>query len=510
MATIADVTLTHAIDPRTGRRIGPGVEETTPAKLEKMLQEAAGAAPYLADRRPRERAVMLRGLADALHSQRDHLVELASTETGLGVERLSGELDRARRQMCYLAEVAQEGGIFEIAIDGAVASPLMPRPEMRRWMVPLGPVLVYAASNFPFAFGIFGGDSASALAAGAPVVVKADPAEPQLSQALAALADEACYRMGVPVGTVSVIFGEEQGISALRDPRIKACGFTGSTAAGRLLSEVAAGRPDPIPFFGELGSINPVIALPGAVAARGAAIIEAFYASFTQSAGQLCTKPGLLFLPRDHRLDEHLATISELPPAPLLSSKIAVSLADGLAAIHATDGVALVGSGRPVPDHGTWATPTLFQASAEDLRREPGVLQEELFGPVALIIQYDDVPDLLDTLDHLQGSLTGTVHAEPSDAGVARQVVRALAARVGRVVYNGWPTGVPVGWATTHGGPWPSSTSAASTAIGAGSVRRWLRPVTYQDAPEELLPEALTDRNPWHLPRRVNGRVLEP
>jgi len=490
-------------DPRTGEPVGDGVAETTAEQVESVLAGAAAAFPAFRSTPPGVRAQFLTLLADRLDAAAGELVPLAVAESGLPVPRLTGEVARTSAQLRLFAQVITEGDYLEAIIEEADPGATPPRPPLRRWLEPVGPVLVYAASNFPFAFSVLGGDTASALAAGAPVVVKAHGSHPALSAATAELAARAVADAGLPAGVFGIVFGDQQGVQALRDRRIKASGFTGSTAGGRFLFDVAAARPDPIPFFGELGSINPAVVTPAAVAARPEDLVSGFVGSFTLGTGQFCTKPGLLFLPAGHGLGPALSAAVEAAAAgPLLNARIAGQLEKGLAGLAEHPGVSETATGEQAPAQGSWASPRLFTTTTAELRADPDGLTAEHFGPAALIVEYTDPADLFAALGAVEGSLTASVQAEPGDDFPLPELLEVLGERAGRVVYNGWPTGVAVSWAMNHGGPWPSTTNSAHTSVGATAIRRWLRPVSFQSVPEELLPPALQDANPWGIPQR--------
>jgi NADP-dependent aldehyde dehydrogenase len=490
-------------DPRTGEPVGDGVAETTAASLESLLAAASAAFPIFRSTPPAVRADFLTLLADRLDEAIPELVPLAVAESGLPLARLNGEVARTSAQLRLFARVVSEGDYLEAIIEEADPGATPPRPPLRRWLEPVGPVLVYAASNFPFAFSVLGGDTASALAAGAPVLVKAHGSHPALSAATARLASRAAADAGLPPGVFGIVFGDEQGVRALSDPRIKAAGFTGSTAGGRFLHGVATSRPEPIPFFGELGSINPTVVTPAAVAARADDLVSGFVGSFTLGTGQFCTKPGLLFLPAGHDLGPALReAVSAAAPGPMLNARIADQFAKGLSDLAAHPGVTATAAGAPAREEGSWASPRLFTTTTAALRDDPEGLTAEHFGPAALIVEYTGPDDLLATLTAVEGSLTATVHAEPGDDFPLPRLLEVLGDRAGRIIYNGWPTGVAVSFAMNHGGPWPSTTNSAHTSVGATSIRRWLRPVSYQSVPEELLPPALRTANPWKIPQR--------
>jgi NADP-dependent aldehyde dehydrogenase len=502
------VTSVQGVDPRTGRPIGDPIPVTTAAELDGLLAAADSAAEQLTVSEPRRRAELLRALADALDGAAAHLVPLAMAESGLPEGRLVGEVARTSGQLRMFAEVALDGAYLEITLDRADPAAVPPRPDLRRWREPLGPVLVFAASNFPFAFSVLGGDTASALAAGCPVLVKAHGAHPATSVAVADLARRVVAEQGLPAGVFGLVVGDDAGLAALRDPRIAAAGFTGSTSGGRFLADVAAHRPRPIPFFGELGSINPVVVTPAAVKARGDAIAQQFVASMTLGTGQFCTKPGLLFLPADHDLSDALvAAAAEVAAAPLLNARIRDQLHAGLDQLANHPDVRPLTDARTGPEGGAWAAPQIFVTSATALRSDPKPLAEEYFGPNAVVVEYADEADLLAALNVIDGSLTATVHLEDSDIASGGALVDCMRRRAGRVIVNGWPTGVAVAWSMHHGGPPPATTDPAYTSVGAAAIHRWVRPICYQDVPEQLLPEPLRDDNPWRVPRRIDGKL---
>jgi NADP-dependent aldehyde dehydrogenase len=504
-------TAVQGVDPRSGEPVGPPVPVTSPGQLDQVLAAAAAAAGPFGTSRPAVRTGLLRALADRLDERTDELAALAVQESGLPLPRLTGEVARTSGQLRLFAAVIEDGGYLEAAADSADAGTTPPTPELRRWLEPVGPVLIFAASNFPFAFSVLGGDTASALASGCPVVVKAHPSHPGLSAELARLARQAVHDAGLPPGVFGMVFGDQPGVDALRDPRIKAAGFTGSTAGGRFLFDIAASRPAPIPFYGELGSINPTVVTPAAVAARGAQIAAGFAASMTMGTGQFCTKPGLLFLPAGHGLEGALRdAVGAVAAAPLLNERIRGQLSSGLAELAARDDVEELHGGAAVPQAGSWAAPELFRTTAAAVAGDPAAVTTEHFGPSSVVVEYAGAADLLAALATVQGSLTATVHAEPGDGFGLPALLARLREIAGRVIYNGWPTGVAVTWSMNHGGPWPATTSAAHTSVGATAIRRWLRPVCYQDLPDELLPEGLRAANPWQLPRRVDGVLRLP
>jgi NADP-dependent aldehyde dehydrogenase len=503
---VTEATL-QGVDPRTGEPVGSPVPETRPAELARVAAGAQGAAGWLAERGLAERAALLRDVAGALKGAGAELIALADAETALGETRLTGELARTVAQLRLFAEAVEEGSFLEATVDLPDPAAVPPRPDVRRLLVPLGPVGVFAASNLPIAFSVAGGDTASALAAGCPVVVKAHPAHPGLSARTGELVAGALRAAGAPDGAFAVVQGEQAGRDLVVHPAIRAVGFTGSLGGGRALHDLAKGRPDPIPFYGELGSLNPVVVTPGAVAARGEQIAQGYLASYTLGSGQFCTKPGLLFLPADHGLTEALTgAVRGIQVAPLLNARIRDGFQAGVRALAAVDGVRELRAPVPADGPGNQANPALLAVSVDTLVRHADELLEECFGPVSLIIEYAGEDELRRALAAVPGSLTATVHGEP-DEKLAAELLTVLTGKAGRVLWNGWPTGVAVCWAMQHGGPWPATTDSLHTSVGVTAVRRFLRPVAYQDVPDALLPEPLRDANPLRLPRRLNGHL---
>ncbi|MGW4770646.1 aldehyde dehydrogenase (NADP(+)) [Nocardia sp. NPDC004278] len=477
--------------------------DTTPDELQPIIAAAAQAAGRLADTTPTERAAWLTRIADALDTAADELVPLAAAETHLPeTPRLRGELTRTTFQLRLFAEVLADGEFLAATVDHADPSwPMGPRPDIRRSLVPIGPTLVFAASNFPFAFSVAGGDTASALAAGCPVVLKAHPGHPRLSERTGEIVRGALSAAGAPAGAFAVIHGVEAGITALRHPDIAAASFTGSLAGGRALFDIASSRPRPIPFYGELGSVNPVVVMPGAVRARGPRIVEGFVGSFTLGAGQFCTKPGVLLLPSGHGLTETLAAaVAAVPGQRLLNEHIADGFRSRVTTLRESPSVTAISA------HDDLLAPTLLNVSATDFLAAGAVLQAECFGPAALVVEYTNPIELEQVLRQLEPGLTATIVAEDTEVDDVRQLLPALTGLAGRLLWNDWPTGVTVSWAQQHGGPYPATTAPTTTSVGTAAIARFLRPIAWQGFPDELLPPALREANPWRLPRRVDGK----
>lgn len=494
------------IDPRDGRRRETDLRETSDPELESAVARASAASDWLSGLPRPDRAGMLDQIAASLESRRAELVATAESETGLGHARLDSELTRAIIQFRMFGEVLRDGGYLEAAIDHAGETPLGPAPDVRRMLVPLGPVAVFGASNFPFAFSVAGGDTASALAAGCSVIAKAHPSHPLTSQASGDAIAAAVRAVGGPDGVLAVVHGQDAGLALVRQPAVRAAALTGSIGAARAIQAAIDERPDPIPLYGELSSVNPIVILPGAAAGRGSQIAEGLFASFTGSGGQFCTKPGLAFVPADpagDRLVEALrARVASAGGAVLLNERIRDAFLEGGARLERAGARV---SARPdiTPLAGFGAAPTLLEIDVSELSAE---VAEECFGPLLVVVRYQDVPELDGALAVVPPSLTGSVHAEPQDdRAVVRRLAGSLAARAGRIVFNGYPTGVRVSWAQHHGGPWPS-TNSLHTSVGATSIRRFLRPLAWQDAPDWILPEELRDGF-GQIPRRVDGRL---
>ncbi|MFJ9008599.1 aldehyde dehydrogenase (NADP(+)) [Streptomyces canus] len=450
-----------------------------------VLAAAAGAARPVARATHTMRAAWLHAIAAALDAHSGDLIPVAMRETHLPEGRLTGELARTTFQLRLLADRLAAGALSDNQVDHADPDwPIGPRPDLRRTHVPLGPVLVFAASNFPFAFSVAGGDTASALAAGCPVVLKAHPGHPDLSRATADLVLSALTDSGAPDGTFGLIEGHQAGAEAVGSPIIKGVAFTGSTAGGRALFDLAMGRPEPIPFYGELGSTNPVVVTPRGWANRPDAITTGFAGSVMLGAGQFCTKPGLIFVPH---VDEFLTRLPDLVAGPLLNDHIAAGFLRSVKELAALTETA---RGAVLADE---VSPVLFRTSTSTVREHPEILDLEAFGPASVLIEYEDLADVLSLVDLFPGQLTATVQgSEDADPGEIELVAR-LAEHAGRVLWNDWPTGVAVTDAQQHGGPYPASTAPLSTSVGTASVARFLRPVAFQGVPSAALPSELRD-----------------
>ncbi|MDQ3787887.1 MAG: aldehyde dehydrogenase (NADP(+)), partial [Actinomycetota bacterium] len=430
------------------------------------------------------------------------LVALAHRETNLPEKpRLYAELERTTFQLRLFAETIVEGGYLSVTIDSPdTCWPAGGRHDLRRMLVPVGPVAVFAASNFPFAFSVAGGDTAAALAAGCPVALKANPGHPLLSDRVGELVTDALSAAGLPDGVFGVVHGLEEGRALVLDPRIKAGAFTGSLQAGRALYDLACSRPEPIPFHAEMGSVNPVFVTESAARERSEGIAEGYVASYTLGAGQFCTKPGLVFVPSSEAdtFEGHVAdALAGHVAEPLLNDGITARYTASLDALRSHPAVRVLVAGEGV-------APTLLGCDAADFLAARDDLLVECFGPTSMVVRYSSSDELVACARTFTGELAAAVHGSLDDEEV-RPLIALLTERVGRVLWNGWPTGVSVTYAMQHGGPYPATTMPGHTSVGTTSLRRFLRPVVYQNMPQALLPEVLRDGNPLGVPRRVDG-----
>jgi len=509
-------------DPRTDAPLSGEHVEASPSDVDAAVLAAVAAAPRLAALTLAERAGLLDAVADALDADADALIGRADSETALGTVRLSGELARTTGQLRAFADVVRDGAHLGVVIDHADPASKPPRPDLRRTMVPLGPVAVFGASNFPFAFGVAGGDTASVLAAGCPVVAKAHPSSAGTSALVATAVTRAVAARGLPAGTFALLQGAgvDVGAALVTHPGIAAVGFTGSVRGGRALADLAAARPEPVPVYAEMGSHNPVWVTPAALTARGPAIAQALAASVTLGVGQFCTRPSVVFLPDDDRgaADTFVTALAEGVTAaalgPMLDARIRGTFMGRRSALAATSGVSDV---TPLETTAagdaslTAVRGAVLETDVLTWLREP-LMREECFGPIVIVVRCT-ASEMAGTVATVPGGLTASVWSEPdvpSDRALAAALVAGASRRVGRVLHDGVPTGVAVSWAQQHGGPYPATTASGTTSVGMHAVDRYLRPVAYQDLPEVLLPEWLKDANPWALPRRVDGRLELP
>ncbi|SMO96360.1 aldehyde dehydrogenase (NADP(+)) [Paracoccus laeviglucosivorans] len=440
-----------------------------------------------------DRAAFLDAIADEIEARGPALTEIGSQETGLPAARLEGERGRTTGQLRLFADHIRKGDYLDRRHDSALPDrqPL-PRPDLRLIQRPIGPVAVFGASNFPLAFSVAGGDTASALAAGCPVVVKGHDAHPGTGEIVAEAIAAAIARCDLHPGVFNYVHGgsRQVGTALVQHPLIKAVGFTGSLAGGRALFDLCAARPEPIPFFGELGAVNPMFILPAAAAARGGDLGRGWAASLTMGAGQFCTNPGIAIV-----IEDHADTIASAASEALQAVAPQVMLTDGIAAAYRT-GCNRIAQGKGVTgivssgNGQREASPFLFTVSGDDFLADPE-LAEEVFGPLGILVTARDQAQMVEIAKRLQGQLTVTLHLDDADADLARQLLPVLERKAGRVLANGFPTGVEVSDAMVHGGPYPASTNFGATSVGTMAIRRFLRPVCFQNIPESLLPQDL-------------------
>lgn len=500
----------RAFDPARGTHLEPAFISATSDDVDRAVQLAA-AAPAWARLSGRERHRFLQAIARNLEGKVDDLVARAMQETGLPEPRLKGEVARTAGQLRLYGEAAERGDWLDARIETAQPDrkPL-PKPDHRSMLRPLGPVVVFGSSNFPFAYSVAGGDTASAFAAGCPVIVKAHPAHPGTSELVGRLILHAVRECGLPEGTFSLLFdaGFDVGQALVKHPAVKAAGFTGSLRGGRALMDLAAARPEPIPVYAEMGSVNPVFILPGALSERAAAIVEGLHASATLGVGQFCTNPGLVILERSAAAEEFVqqlvARLVATPEAPMLTPGIRRNFVAGTAARARQPGVSKIAEGNSVAAGG--AAPVWFATEARYFLGNPA-LSEEIFGPSSLVIWCADRAEMLAVARGLEGSLTAAIHAGAAEASSQGELVEVLAGRAGRLILNGYPTGLEVSHAIVHGGPWPATSDGGrSTSVGTRALARWARWVCYQNFADELLPPELQERNPLGLRRMRDGK----
>jgi 2,5-dioxopentanoate dehydrogenase len=513
-AVLGDAGSFRAVDPSDGSALDPAYRFAA-GKLVAHAAEFAEAAfePFRAA--PIEqRARLLELAADEIDAVGDAAAERAHRETGLPLPRLTGEVARTTGQLRLFAAALREGSWNGARIDHALPDRKPARrPDVRQRRVPLGPVAVFAASNFPLAFSVAGGDTASALAAGCPVVVKAHEAHPGTSEIVGAAVTRAVAASGLPAGVFSMVYadGPTVGIELVSHPAIAAVAFTGSRRVGLALVAAAAARPVPIPVYAEMSAVNPVFLLPGRLAEAAADLGAAFVGSLTLGAGQFCTNPGIIIGLDGPDLDQFTAAarnaVAGSSPAPMLTSRIAASYADGVARLAAHPGAEVIARPADAETDAVrtgWGCAALATTTADEFlaTRE---LHDEVFGAASIIVRAADRDQLLDVAQALEGQLTATVHAASTDTPLAAELLPLLEGKAGRILFNGWPTGVEVVPAMVHGGPYPATSDSRTTSVGTLAMDRFLRPLAYQDVPDELLPSAVRESNPDGLLRMVDG-----
>lgn len=502
----------YATDPTTGKHLEPGFIAPTPDEVELAVQLAADAFPLYRRIAGNERARLLRKMADNIEKIKPEIVERAGRETALPQARLQSETARTCGQLRLFAQVAEEGSWVNARIDRPDPNrkPL-PKPDIRSMLQPLGPVVVFGASNFPLAFSVAGGDTASALAGGNPVIVKAHAAHPGTSELVAHSLQQAVRQCGLPEGVFSLLFGSgtQVGTKLMKHPLVKAGGFTGSRIAGRTLMDIAASRPEPIPFYAEMSSTNPVFVLPRALRERGEQIAAGLHGSFTLGAGQFCTKPGMIFLPKGAEASQFAQTLGHLvsgsSPFHLLTKTIHDSYASAIARRKAAGQVTVVAEAPCSGAEGFAAGSLVFETDAEEFLDSD--LESEIFGPATLLVHHSSHDQVLAIARSLEGHLTATIHGTEQDLHDFSDLVAILETKVGRLIFNGFPTGVEVTHAMVHGGPYPSTSDGRSTSVGSQAIFRFTRLICYQNFPDAALPSELKDANPLGLWRMIDGEM---
>lgn len=503
----------YAAEPATGARLGPGFYSATSQEVDEAARLAAEAFAAYSRVSGRERGVFLRKIAANIEAIAGELIERANRETALPTARLQGETARTCGQLRLFAQVAEEGSWVEARVDRAdhERKPL-PKPDLRSMLRPLGPVVVFGASNFPLAFSVAGGDTASALAAGNTVIVKAHPAHPGTSELVGRTIQQSVRECGLPEGVFSLLFdsGTRVGVELVKHPLVKAGGFTGSRAAGRALMDLAAARSEPIPFFAEMSSTNPLFVLPGALRERGEKIAAGLHTSFTLGAGQFCTKPGIVFLPKGAESAAFAQTVRKLVDATasfhLLTKGICTSYDAAIAERKANGGVTLLAESPKSQATGFAAHPVLFETDADSFLKSD--LDAEIFGPTTLLVEHSNRDQMLAIARSLEGHLTATIHGTEDDLREYADLIAILEGKVGRLIFNGFPTGVEVTHAMVHGGPYPATSDGRSTSVGSQAIFRFARPVCYQDFPDSALPDELKNANPLGIWRMVDGEMV--
>lgn len=500
-----------AFDPAANRALAPTFSAAGAQHVDAACALAEAAFDSFRESSLEDRARFLETIADNIVGLGEQPIETARAETGLPAPRLTGERGRTVGQLRLFADVVRRGDWLGVRVDPALPERTpAPRPDLRLRKIALGPVAVFGASNFPLAFSVAGGDTAAALAAGCPVVCKGHPAHPGTSELVGAAVAAAVLQCGLPEGVFSLLNGpgNELGAALVADPRIKAVGFTGSRAGGLALVRIANARPEPIPVYAEMSSINPVLLLPQALGRRAEALAEAFVASLTMGAGQFCTNPGLVLALASPALERFItaaaAALERVAPAVMLTPHIHANYLSGVEALARHGRVKTVVSGGS-SEQANCARGALFTAEAADFLDQEDLAQE-VFGASSLIVRCRDEDELFRVLRHLEGQLTASLHLDADDRSLAARLIPILERKAGRILANGWPTGVEVSHAMVHGGPFPATSDGRSTSVGTLAIERFLRPVCYQGLPDQLLPAPLKHDNPLRLARVVDGQ----
>lgn len=504
----------QAINPATGESLETEFSIISTAQVHRAAELAAKAFPSYAARSPQERAAFLREIADRIENLGETLVDRATAETALPAGRIQAETGRTTNQLRAFAHLVEEGSWVQARIDKAQPDrEPQPKPDIRSMLRPRGPVAVFGASNFPLAFSVAGGDTASALAAGCPVIVKAHPSHPGVCELVGSCIRAAAESTGMPDGVFSLLMdnGIESGQELVRHPAMAAVGFTGSRKGGTALMKIAAEREVPIPVFAEMSSINPMVLLPKALEERSQAIADGLAGSCNLGVGQFCTNPGLVFLPEgpagDAFRDQLLEAMRPTDPATPLNDGILKAYASGVEKRKQQTGVETLYAGD-VDEATHTLQPALFETHVEVFQENPS-LQDEIFGPSTTLVRYSGTSSLLQALLALEGQLTATFHHSENEMEGYSELQGALEQKVGRLIFNGFPTGVEVCPSMVHGGPYPATSDGGSTSVGTHAIERFCRLLAWQDAPESSIPAELHDANPRGISRLVDGRLVK-
>jgi len=498
-------------DPATGALLPGKFTLLTAGEATAITAKAATAFKIYKEKSAEEKAVFLEAIAAEIDALGDAVINRAMQETGLPNARLTGERGRTTGQLKMFAKLLREGSWVDARIDTAIPDrqPL-PKPDLRSMLIPLGPVMVFGASNFPFAYSAAGGDTASALAAGCPVIVKAHPLHAGTDELIGQAIIKAAQKTNMPDGVFSLVFSNEaMAIRLVTDPVVKAIGFTGSRKGGMAIFNAAVNRSEPIPVYAEMSAVNPVLLLPGAVAANAANIAKGFAGSVSLGVGQFCTNPGIVFMVEDANATIFLDTLAEsiknIPAATMLSKGICTAYNNGVEKLK--NSIAVAAQSNAVADAAkTEAAPYIFTVQQKDFIANKD-LAAEVFGPASVIVLCKDVEEIIEVLEHAEGQLTATVHANDADEKYVITLISIMKEKAGRILFGGFPTGVEVCDAMVHGGPFPATSDARTTSVGTAAILRFVRPVSYQNFPQQFLPDALKDTNPLNIFRILNGTL---
>ena len=498
-----------AINPTTGEELPEEFYLLTEEEATAIATKASAAFKIYNEKSTEEKAIFLDTIAEEIMLLGDDLLQRAAQESGLPLARLTGERSRTTGQLKMFAKLLREGSWVDARIDTAIPNRLpLAKPDLRSMLIPIGPVMVFGASNFPFAYSAAGGDTASALAAGCPVILKVHPLHPGTDEMVGQAIISAAKKTSMPDGIFSLVFcNEEMTIRLVKDTAVKAIGFTGSRKGGMAIFNAAVNREEPIPVYAEMSAVNPVILLPDAIAANATGIAQNYAASVTMGVGQFCTNPGLVFMVDDENTKIFLKSLAEIiekiAPATMLSKNISTTFTDGVEKIKAvatlsTQSISSANANK------SEAIPIIFTVIQKDFIANKN-LSQEVFGPAGLIVLCKDVDEIGKAVQGLEGQLTATVHAVTADEKYLQPLIELMKEKAGRILFGGFPTGVEVCDAMVHGGPFPATTDARSTSVGSAAIFRFVRPVAYQNFPQQLLPNALKDNNPLNIFRIVNG-----